>query len=119
MITAQRSYGLRKIRSIIAEANKSNNSKIGKQLIAVQHSYSLTKTRSVFMDGAQVVRTSIYEGKATYISLEATNIVEADVIIEKEDVLGTANMAVEVVATVDTATAKEEDDLINAPDEVV
>ena len=54
-----------------------------------------------------------------YLSLEATNMVENHVIIEKEDVLGTANMAEKVVAAVDTATTKEEDDLINAPDEVV
>jgi len=45
--------------------------------------------------------------------------VEADVIIEKEDVLGTANMAEEVGAAVDTTTAEEEDGIINAPDEVV
>ena len=54
-----------------------------------------------------------------YISLEATNMVENHVIIEKEDVLGTANMAEKVVAAVDTITAEEEDEIINAPDEVV
>lgn len=118
-VAVRRSYGLTKTRSVITEARGSNKFKTQKQPIAVRRSYGLTKTRSVITDGAQVVRTSVEEGKATHISLEATNMAEADVIIENDDVLEASNMVKEMGAVVDTTTAEEEEEIINSPYKVV
>mmetsp|Transcript_58198 Transcript_58198/g.70064 ORF Transcript_58198/g.70064 Transcript_58198/m.70064 type:complete len:631 (+) Transcript_58198:236-2128(+) len=101
-VAVRRSYGLTKTRPVITEASGSNNSKIQKQPIAVRRSYGLTKTRSV-------------EGEATKISLEATNMAEADMIIENDDVLEASNTAKEMGAVV----AEKVEEIINAPHKVV